>query len=113
MVRFEYPSVRIQEFPSDIALQVNYDRYEWEHIVQFSMGDENTAVFNKFTYWKREHDKITAGFRQSSIKFDIIYLKSLRQMAREIGAKYCCENDDIYNQMLIIESAIEEKLGSE
>ena len=24
-IRFEYPSVKIQEFPSDIALQVNYD----------------------------------------------------------------------------------------
>ena len=112
VVRFEYPSVRIQEFPSDIALQVNYDRYEWEHIVQFSVGNAETSVFNKFQYWKIEHEKMTAGFRRSDEEFDLIYLESLKQMARQLGIE-CDVNGDIYNQMLIIENSIEQKLGGE
>ena len=112
-IRFEYPSVKIQEFPSDIALQVNYDRYEWEHIVQLSVGVLETAVFNKFTYWKREHDKMTAGFRRSSKEFDIIYLQSLKKLAKQIDVEYPFDSDDIYEEMTIIEGAIEEKLGGE
>ncbi len=112
VVRFEYPNVRIQEFSSDIALQVNYDRYEWEHIVQLSVGNAETSVFNKFQYWKCEHDKMTAGFRRSDEEFDLIYLESLKQMARQLGIE-CDVNGDIYNQMLIIENSIEQKLGGE
>ena len=113
VVRFEYSNIRIQEFPSDIALQVNYDRYEWEHIVQLSVGNAETAVFNKFTYWKREHDKMTAGFRRSSHDFDTIYLASLKKMAKQLGISYDYDGDDIYEEMLVIESVIEEKLGGE
>lgn len=113
VVRFEYPSVRIQEFPSDIALQVNYDRYEWEHIIQFSVGTVETGVFNKFTYWKREHDKMTAGFRKSSRDFDIIYLAALKQMAKQLGISYEYGGNDIYEEMQIIERVIEERLGGE
>ena len=112
-VRFGYPSIRIKEFSSDIALQVNYDRYEWEHIVQLSVGSAKTAVFNKFTYWKREHDKMTAGFRRSSEDFDLIYLHSLKQMAKQIDAEYYYDGDDICEEMTIIEGAIEEKLEGE
>ncbi|PWB87874.1 hypothetical protein [Methanobrevibacter thaueri] len=113
VVRFEYPAVRIQEFHSDIALQVNYDRYEWEHIVQLSVGTVETAVFNKFSYWKRNHDKMTAGFRRSSKEFDIIYLQSLKKLAKQIDAEYYYNGDDIYEEMTIMEGAIEEKLGGE
>ena len=112
-IRFDYPSVKIEEFPSDIALQVNYDRYEWEHIVQLSVGSADTAVFNKFTYWKREHDKMTAGFRRSSEEFDLIYLQSLKKLAKQIDVEYNFDGDDIYEEMTIIEGAIEEKLGGE
>lgn len=112
-VRFEYPSIRIKEFPSDIALQVNYDRYEWEHIVQLSVGTVETAVFNKFTYWKREHDKMIAGFRKSTVEFDLIYLKSLKQLAKQSDVEYSYDGNDIYEEMTIIEGAIEEKLGGE
>lgn len=112
-IRFEYPSVKIQEFPSDIALQVNYDRYEWEHIIQLSVGTVETAVFNKFTYWKREHDKMSAGFRRSSEEFDIIYLQSLKKLAKQLNVEYSYDGDDIYEEMIIIEGAIEEKLGGE
>ena len=113
VIRFEHSEVRIQEFPSDIALQVNYERYEWEHIVQFSIGDFNTSIFNKFTYWRREHDKMTAGFRRSSEEFDLIYLKSLKQLANQIDVEYNFDGDDIYEEMIVIEGAIEEKLGGE
>ena len=113
VVRFEHPDLRIQEFPSDIALQVNYDRYEWEHIIQLSVGTVETAVFNKFTYWKREHDKMTAGFRKSSEEFDVIYLESLKQLAKQLGVTYNYVGADIYDEMLVIESAIEEKLGGD
>ena len=112
VVRFEYPNVRIQEFTCDIPIQVNYDRYEWEHIVQFSVGNAETSVFNKFQYWKCEHEKMTAGFRRSDEEFDLIYLGSLKQMARQLGIE-CDVNGDIYNQMLIIENSIEQKLGGE
>ena len=112
-IRFEYSNVRIQEFPSDIALQVNYDRYEWEHIVQLSVGNAETSVFNKFQYWKCEHDKMIAGFRKSSKDFDIIYLAALKQMAKQIGISYDYSGNGIYEEMLVIESAIEEKLGGE
>lgn len=112
-IRFEYPTLRIKEFPSDIALQVNYDRYEWEHIVQFSVGTVETAVFNKFNYWKREHEKMTAGFRRSSEEFDLIYLQSLKQMAKQIDVEYNFDGDDIYEEMIVIEGVIEEKLGGE
>ena len=110
-IRFEYPAVKIQEFPSDIALQVNYDRYEWEHIVQLSVGSAETAVFNKFTYWKREHDKMTSGFRKSSKEFDMVYLQSLKKMAKQIDVEYHYDGCDMYNEMLIIESAIMDKFN--
>lgn len=113
VVRFEHPSVRIQEFPSDIALRVNYDRYEWEHIVQLSIGCVQTAVFNKFTYWKHEHDKMSAGFRKSSKEFDMIYLQSLKKMAKQIDVDFTYDGSDIYEEMLVIEGAIEQKLGGE
>ena len=113
VVRFEYPDVRIQEFPCDIALEVSYDRYEWEHIVQLSIGNFETAAYNKFTYWKREHDKMTAGFRKSSRDFDTIYLAALKQMAKQIGISYDYGGNDIYEEMLVIERDIEEKLGGE
>ena len=113
VVRFEYPNVRIQEFPSDIALQVNYDRYEWEHIVQLSVGNAETSVFNKFQYWKCEHDKMTAGFRRSSPDFDTIYLASLKKMAKQLEISYEYGGSDIYEEMLVIEFAIEQKLGGE
>lgn len=112
-IRFEYPNVKIQEFPSDIALQVNYDRYEWEHIVQFSIGGANTALHNKFLYWKVEHAKMTAGFRKSSEEFDLIYLQSLKKMAQQLEVTYNYAGYDIYDEMLVIESAIEEKLGGD
>jgi len=88
-------------------------RYEWEHIVQFSIGDFNTSIFNKFTYWRREHDKMTAGFRRSSEEFDLIYLKSLKQLANQIDVEYNFDGDDIYEEMIVIEGAIEEKLGGD
>lgn len=112
-VRFEYPSVRIQEFACDIPIEVDFDRYDWQHIVQFSIGGANTSVYNKFTYWKREHDKMAAGFRRSSKEFDLIYLKSLKQLAKQIGVEYNFDGDDIYDEMQVIEGAIEEKLGGE
>ena len=112
-IRFEHPSVKIEEFPSDIALQVTYDRYEWEHIVQLSVGSVETAVFNKLTYWKREHDKMTTGFRKSSKEFDMIYLQSLKKMAQQIGADYTYNGSDIYEEMLFIERVIEQKLGGD
>ena len=113
VVRFEYPHVRIQEFVCDIPIEVNFDRYEWEHIVQLSIGDATTSAYNKFTYWKREHDKMAAGFRKSSKEFDLIYLKSLKQLAKQIDVEYNFDGDDIYEEMIIIEGAIEEKLGGE
>ena len=113
VVRFEYPDVRIQEFPCDIALEVCFDRYEWEHIVQLSVGSAKTAVFNKFVYWRREHDKMTAGFRKSSEEFDLIYLQSLKKLAKQLEVEYNFDGDDIYEEMTIIEGAIEEKLGGE
>ncbi|WP_296870492.1 hypothetical protein, partial [uncultured Methanobrevibacter sp.] len=84
----------------------------WEHIVQLSIGDSSTTLFNKFIYWKREHEKMTAGFRRSSEEFDLIYLESLKQMALQLGIE-CDVAGDIYNQMLIIENSIEQKLGGE
>ena len=112
-IRFEYLNVRIQEFACDIPIEVDFDRYDWQHIVQFSIGSANTSVYNKFTYWKREHDKMVAGFRRSSKEFDQIYLQSLKQMAKQIDVEYNFDGDDIYEEMIIIEGAIEEKLGGE
>ena len=112
-VRFEYPSVRIQEFACDIPIEVDFDRYDWQHIVQFSIGGAKTSVYNKFTYWKREHDKMTAGFRESSKEFDLIYLQSLKQMARQLDVTYNYNESDIYDEMLVIESVIEQKLGGD
>lgn len=112
-IRFEYPNVRIQEFACDIPIEVDFDRYDWQHIVQFSIGDVNTAVYNKFVYWKREHDKMAAGFRKSSKEFDLIYLQSLKQMARQLDVEHNFDGDDIYDEMQVIEGAIEEKLGGD
>ena len=112
-LRFEYPNVKIQEFACDIPLEVSFDRYDWQHIVQFSVGTVETAVFNKFTYWKCEHDKMTAGFRKSSEEFDLIYLRSLKQLARQLDVEYNYDGNDIYEQMTIIEGDIEEKIGGE
>ena len=92
---------------------MNFDRYDWQHIVQFSIGGVNTAVYNKFVYWKREHDKMAAGFRKSTKEFDLIYLKSLKQLAKQIDVEYNFDGDDIYDEMQVIEGAIEEKLGGD
>lgn len=107
-IRFECPNVRIQEFTCDIPIEVRFDMDDWQHIVQLSVGDDNTALFNKFTYWKIEHEKMTAGFRKSSLAFDKIYLQSLKQMAKHLDVVYDFGGSDIYDKMISIESAIHE-----
>ena len=106
VVRFEYSNIRISEFACDIPIEVSQDRDEWEHVIQLSVGDVNTDVYNKFVYWQREHEKMTSGFRQSMESFDKIYLQSLKQMARHLGVDYCYDGDDLYDEMIIIERAI-------
>ena len=56
---------------------------------------------------------MAAGFRKSSKEFDLIYLQSLKQMARQLDVEYNFDGDDIYEEMQVIEGAIEEKLGGE
>ena len=106
IVRFEYSNIRIKEFASDIPLEVSYNRDDWEHVVQLSIGDENTDIYNKFVYLQREHEKMTSGFRQSMESFDKIYLQSLKQMARHLDVDYAYDGDDIYEEMIVIERAI-------
>ena len=106
IVRFEYSNIRISEFTSDIPIEVSQNRDDWEHVIQLSVGDKNTDVYNKFLYWIREHEKMTSGFRQSMESFDKIYLQSLKQMARYLGVDYCYDGDDLYDEMIVIERAI-------
>lgn len=105
-IRFDYNNVRIQEFASDIPIEVDFDWNEWQHVVQLSMGNEETDIYNKFIYWIREHEKMTSGFRQSMESFDKIYLQSLKQMAKKLGVDYTYDGDDLYDEMIIIERAI-------
>ena len=105
-MRFEYSNIRIKEFASDIKIDISQDRDDWEHIVQLSLGDENTNIYNKFVYWQREHEKMTSGFRQSLESFDRIYLQSLKQMAKHLGVNYTYGGNDIYDEMIVIERAI-------
>lgn len=56
---------------------------------------------------------MTAGFRKSSEEFDLIYLQSLKKLAKQIDVEYNFDGDDIYEEMTIIEGVIEEKLGGE
>jgi arginyl-tRNA synthetase len=108
-IRFEYSNVRIQEFGSDIPIEVDYDCYLWQHVIQLSMGDKETDMYNKFIYWIREHEKMTSGFRQSIKSFDRIYLQSLRQMAKQLDVEYGdFKEGDIYDEMILIESVIHE-----
>lgn len=106
IVRFDYSNIKIKEFPNEVPIEVSYDRDDWEHVIQLSVGDVNTDVYNKFVYWQREHEKMTSGFRQSMESFDKIYLQSLKQMARHLGVDYCYGGDDLYDEMIIIERAI-------
>ena len=106
IVRFDYSNIKIKEFPNEVPIEVSYDRDDWEHVIQLSVGDVNTDVYNKFVYWQREHEKMTSGFRQSMESFDKIYLQSLKQMARHLGVDYCYDGDDLYDEMIIIERAI-------
>ena len=108
IVRFDYSNIKIKEFPNEVPIEVSYDRDDWEHVVQLSIGDENTDIYNKFVYWEREHEKMTSGFRQSMESFDRIYLASLRQMAEYLGVVYDFKGGDIYEEMICIESAIHE-----
>ena len=108
VVRFEYSNIRIKEFASDIKIDISQDRDDWEHIVQLSLGDENTNIYNKFVYWQREHEKMTSGFRQSLESFDRIYLQSLKQMAKHLGVNYTYGGNDIYEEMIVIERSIHE-----
>lgn len=107
-IRFEYSNVKIQEFGSDIPIEVDYDCYLWQHVIQLSMGDKETDTYNKFIYWIREHEKMTYGFRQSIESFDRIYLQSLRQMAKQLDVVYDFKGGDMYEEMISIESAIHE-----
>lgn len=106
IVRFEYSSIRIKEFASDIPIEVSQDRDDWEHVIQLSVGDANTDVYNKFVYWQREHEKMTSGFRQSMESFDKIYLASLKQMAKYLDVDYAYDGKDIYEEMIVIERVI-------
>lgn len=106
IVRFEYSNIRISEFACDIPIEVSQNRDDWEHVIQLSVGDKNTDVYNKFLYWIREHEKMTSGFRQSMESFDKIYLQSLKQMARQLGVDYSYDGNDIYEKMIVIERAI-------
>ena len=106
IVRFEYSNIRISEFACDIPIEVSQNRDDWEHVIQLSVGDKNTDVYNKFIYWQREHEKMTSGFRKSMESFDKIYLQSLKQMARHLGVDYSYGGDDIYEEMIVIERAI-------
>lgn len=106
VIRFEYSNIRISEFACDIPIEVSQDRNDWEHVIQLSLGDENTDIYNKFVYWQREHEKMTSGFRQSLESFDKIYLASLKQMARQLGVDYSYDGNDIYEKMIVIERAI-------
>lgn len=106
IVRFEYSNIRISEFACDIPIEVSQNRDDWEHVIQLSVGDKNTDVYNKFIYWIREHEKMTSGFRQSMESFDKIYLQSLKQMARHLGVDYCYDGDDLYDEMIVMERAI-------
>lgn len=107
-IRFDYSDVRIQEFGSDVPIEVDFDRDDWQHVVQLSMGDKETGMYNKFIYWIREHENITFGFRQSMESFDRIYLASLRQMAEYLDVVYYFKGGDMYEEMICIESAIHE-----
>ena len=106
VIRFEYSNIRISEYASDIPIEVFQDCDYWQHVIQLSVGDENTDVYNKFVYWQREHEKMTSGFRQSIESFDKIYLQSLKQMANYLGVEYCYDGDDIYDEMIVIERAV-------
>ena len=105
-VRFEYSNIRISEFACDIPIVVSQDRNVWEHVIQLSVGDTNTDVYNKFVYWQREHEKMTSGFRQSMESFDRIYLASIKQMAKYLDVDYAYDGNDIYEEMITIERAI-------
>lgn len=105
-LRFEYSNIRISEFACDIPIEVSQDRDDWQHVIQLSVGDENTDIYNKFVYWQREHEKMISGFRQSMESFDRIYLQSLKQMAKKLGVNYSYGGNDIYEEMIVIERAI-------
>lgn len=107
-IRFEYSDVKIQEFPTYEKIEVSYDRFEHEHVVQLSIGDKNTSIFNKFSYWKFEHLKMNSGFKKSTKEFDLIYLQSLKQMANYLGVEFDFEGTDMYDEMLLIEKSIDE-----
>lgn len=106
LIRFDYSNIRISEFASDIPIEVSHDRDDWEHVIQLSIGDSNTNVYNKFVYWQREHETMTSGFRQSMESFDRIYLASLKQMAKYLNVDYTYGGNDIYEEMIVIERAI-------
>lgn len=106
IVRFEYSNILISEFASDIPIEVSQDRDYWEHVIQLSIGDENTDIYNKFVYWQRENEKISQGLRQSIKSFDRIYLASLKQMAKYLDVNYTYDGNDLYDEMIIIERAI-------
>lgn len=106
IVRFEYSNIRISEYACDIPIEVSYDRDDWEHVIQLSLGDENTDIYNKFIYWQREHEKMAFGFRQSMESFDRIYLASLKQMAKYLDVNYTYDGNDIYEEMIVIEKEI-------
>lgn len=106
IVRFEYSNIRISEFTSDIPIEVSQNRDDWEHVIQLSVGDENTDIYNKFVYWQRENEKILQGLRQSIKSFDRIYLASLKQMAKYLDVNYTYDGNDIYEEMIVIEKEI-------
>ena len=106
VIRFEYSNIRISEYASDIPIEVSQDCNYWQHVIQLSVGDKNTDVYNKFVYWQRENEKISQGLRQSIKSFDRIYLASLKQMAKYLDVNYTYDGNDIYEEMIVIEKEI-------
>ena len=49
---------------------------------------------------------MVAGFRKSNLAFDKIYILSLKQMARHLGVDYNYGGNDLYDEMIVIERAI-------
>ena len=102
LLRFEYSSVKIQEFSNEEIVLEN----KWEHIIQLSQGNSETEIYNKFRYSVIEHELFISGFYRSIEEIDAIYLQSLKEMARKLKITYQFDGNDKYEEMIVLERAM-------
>ena len=113
IIAAEFPMLKVQQFSCDIPIEIDFDLDAWEDVLQVSIDESKQQLLSQFRYYQRVNADIVNRDVKTSVADDLEYLKILQDIASKLNLEYNCDSDDIYTKMMIIERAIEDKLGGE